>query len=129
MLKRNGRWRGKAAGPDSPTRRTTDWLRASDFHDVQGAQHLSGPPHSQGEYTGAAVFAPQERTWGKVEELGRLASEGGNYLRIDNGVHTRDLRVDAGDACPEEQLLVQVLAEEARSGHHNRAGLELARLG
>jgi putative transposase len=40
-----------------------------------------------------------------------------------------DLRVDAGDACPEEQLLVQVLAEEARSGHRNRAGLESARLG
>jgi putative transposase len=40
-----------------------------------------------------------------------------------------DLRADAGDACPEEQLLVQALAEEARSGHHNRAGLEPARLG
>jgi hypothetical protein len=37
--------------------------------------------------------------------------------------------VDAGDACPEEQLLVQVLAEQARSGHRNRAGLESARLG
>ena len=45
------------------------------------------------------------------------------------GRDDRDLRVDAGDACPEEQLLVQVLAEEARSGHHNRAGLEPARLG
>jgi len=32
----------------------------------------------------------------------------------------RDLRVDAGDACPEE-ILVQVLAEEARSGQRNRA--------
>jgi putative transposase len=41
----------------------------------------------------------------------------------------RDLRVDAGDACPEERLLVQVLAEEARSGYSNRAGLEPARLG
>jgi putative transposase len=45
------------------------------------------------------------------------------------GRDDRDLRVDAGDACPEEQLLVQVLAEEARSGHYNRAGLEPARLG
>jgi putative transposase len=32
----------------------------------------------------------------------------------------RDLRVDAGDACPEE-ILVQVLAEEARSGQCKRA--------
>src|SRR5882724_5524683 len=39
----------------------------------------------------------------------------------------RDLRVDAGDACPEE-ILVQVLAEEARSGQRNRACLEQARL-
>jgi transposase len=38
----------------------------------------------------------------------------------------RDLRVDAGDACPEEDLLAQVLAEEARSGHRNRACLEQA---
>jgi putative transposase len=43
------------------------------------------------------------------------------------GRDDRDLRADAGDACPEEQLLVQVLAEEARSGHYNGAGL--ARLG
>jgi hypothetical protein len=39
----------------------------------------------------------------------------------------RDLRVDAGDACPEE-ILVQVLADEARSGRCNRACLEQARL-
>jgi putative transposase len=39
----------------------------------------------------------------------------------------RDLRVGAGDACPEE-ILVQVLAEEARSGQCNRACLEQARL-
>jgi putative transposase len=39
----------------------------------------------------------------------------------------RDLCVDAGDACPEE-ILVQVLAEEARSGQYNRACLEQARL-
>ncbi|MEO7205317.1 MAG: zinc ribbon domain-containing protein [Steroidobacteraceae bacterium] len=34
----------------------------------------------------------------------------------------RDLCVDAGDACPEE-ILVQVLAEEARSGQCNRVCL------
>jgi len=39
----------------------------------------------------------------------------------------RDLRVDAGDACPEE-ILVQVLAEEARSGQCNPACPEQARL-
>jgi putative transposase len=39
----------------------------------------------------------------------------------------RDLRVDAGDTCPEE-MLVQVLAEEARSGLRNRACLAQARL-
>jgi putative transposase len=39
----------------------------------------------------------------------------------------RDLRVDAGDACPEE-ILVQVLADEARSGQCNRACPEQARL-
>jgi putative transposase len=39
----------------------------------------------------------------------------------------RDLRVDAGDACPEE-ILVQVLADEARSGQRNRACLEQASL-
>jgi putative transposase len=39
----------------------------------------------------------------------------------------RDLCVDAGDACPEE-ILAQVLAEEARSGQYNRACLEQARL-
>jgi IS605 OrfB family transposase len=39
----------------------------------------------------------------------------------------RDLRVDAGDTCPEE-ILVQVLAEEARSGQRNRACLEQASL-
>ena len=45
------------------------------------------------------------------------------------GRDDRDLRVDAGDACPEERLLVQVLAEEARSGHHNRTGAEPAKFG
>ena len=42
------------------------------------------------------------------------------------GRDDRDLRVDAGDACPEE-VLVQVLASEARSGHRNRSCLERAR--
>src|SRR6266850_404189 len=40
------------------------------------------------------------------------------------GCDDRVLRVDAGDACPEEDILVQVLAEEARSGHRNRACME-----
>jgi len=53
-----------------------------------------------------------------------LPAEG---LRQLAGRDDRDLRVDAGDACPEEDLLVQVLAEEARSGHRNRACLEQAR--
>jgi putative transposase len=44
-------------------------------------------------------------------------------LRQLAGHDDRYLRVDAGDACPEE-ILVQVLAEEARSGHQNRACLE-----
>jgi len=43
------------------------------------------------------------------------------------GCDDRVLRVDAGDACPEEDILVQVLAEEARSGHRNRACMEQAR--
>jgi len=48
-------------------------------------------------------------------------------LRQLAGRDDRDLRVDAGDSCPEE-ILVQVLAEEARSGQCNRACLEQARL-
>jgi len=52
-----------------------------------------------------------------------LLTEG---LRQLAGRDDRDLRVDAGDACPEE-ILVQVLAEEARSGQRNRACLEPAR--
>jgi putative transposase len=39
----------------------------------------------------------------------------------------RDLCVDAGDACPEE-ILWQVLAEEARSGQYTQACLQQARL-
>ena len=42
------------------------------------------------------------------------------------GCDDRVLRVDAGDACPEEEILAQVLAEEARSGHRNRACMEQA---
>jgi putative transposase len=53
-----------------------------------------------------------------------LLAEG---LRQLAGRDDRDLRVDARDACPEEDLLVQVLAEEARSGQRNRACLEQAR--
>jgi putative transposase len=57
-------------------------------------------------------------------DLGRnLLAEG---LRQLAGCDGRDLRVDAGDACPEEDILVQVLADEARSGRRNRACLEQA---
>ena len=45
------------------------------------------------------------------------------------GRDDRDLRVDAGGSCPEEHILVQVLAEEARSGHRNPTGMEPARVG
>jgi putative transposase len=48
-------------------------------------------------------------------------------LRQLAGCDDRDLRVDARGACPEEDILVQVLAEEARSGRRNRACLEQAR--
>jgi putative transposase len=48
-------------------------------------------------------------------------------LRQLAGRDDRDLCVDARDACPEE-ILVQVLAEEARSGQRNQACLEQARL-
>jgi putative transposase len=53
-----------------------------------------------------------------------LLAEG---LRQLAGRDDRDLRVDAGDACPEE-ILAQVLAEEARSGQPSRACREQARL-
>src|SRR5882724_11046073 len=59
-----------------------------------------------------------------VNAARNLLAEG---LRQLAGRDGRDLRVDAGDACPEEDLLAQVLAEEARSGHRNRACLEQAR--
>jgi putative transposase len=47
-------------------------------------------------------------------------------LRQLAGRDDRDLCVDAGGACPEE-ILVQVLADEARSGQRNRACMEQAR--
>jgi len=55
-----------------------------------------------------------------------LLAEG---LRQLAGRDDRDLRVDAGDACPDEYILAQVLADEARSGHRNRACLEQVRFG
>jgi len=54
-----------------------------------------------------------------------LLAEG---LRQLAGRDDRDLRVDAGGACPEE-ILEQVLAEEARSGRRNRACMEQASFG
>jgi len=50
-----------------------------------------------------------------------LLAEG---LRQLAGRDDRDLRVDARGSCPEEALLVQVLAKEARSGQRNRACLQ-----
>jgi hypothetical protein len=55
-----------------------------------------------------------------VNAARNLLAEG---LRQLAGRDDRDLRVDAGDACPEE-ILEQVLAEEARSGQRNRACVE-----
>ncbi|MDB6106043.1 MAG: Transposase, OrfB family [Gammaproteobacteria bacterium] len=52
-----------------------------------------------------------------------LLAEG---LRQLAGCDDRNLRVDARDACPEEDILVQVLAEEARNGQRTRAWLEQA---
>jgi putative transposase len=60
-----------------------------------------------------------------VNAARNLLAEG---LRQLAGRDDRDLRVDAGDACPEE-ILVQVLAEEARSGQGNRTCTEQARFG
>jgi putative transposase len=61
-----------------------------------------------------------------VNAARNLLAEG---LRQLAGRDDRDLRADAGDACPEEDILVQVLAEEARSGRRNRACLGRARFG
>jgi putative transposase len=51
-----------------------------------------------------------------VNAARNLLAEG---LRQLAGRDDRDLRVDAGDACP-EAILEQVLADEARSGRRNR---------
>ncbi len=60
-----------------------------------------------------------------VNAARNLLAEG---LRQLAGRDDRDLRVDAGDACPEETP-EQVLAEEARSGQRNRACAKQARFG
>jgi putative transposase len=58
----------------------------------------------------------------------RFTKFAGGRLRQLAGRDDRDLRVDARGACPDDVILAQVLAEEARSGHRNRACLEQARL-
>ncbi len=60
-----------------------------------------------------------------VNAARNLLAEG---LRQLAGRDDRDLRVDAGGACPEE-ILGQVLADEARSGQRNRACVEQASFG
>ncbi|MDE2450868.1 MAG: transposase [Gammaproteobacteria bacterium] len=51
-------------------------------------------------------------------------------MREIAGCDDRVLRVDARSACFDDyEFIEQVLAEEARSGHHKRAGSEPARLG
>jgi len=51
MNERDGRWRGEADKSNGLRGPRDDWLRAGDFHDVQG-QHIA---HQQDEYTVAAV--------------------------------------------------------------------------
>jgi hypothetical protein len=60
-----------------------------------------------------------------VNAARNLLAEG---LRQLAGRDDRDLRVDARGACPEE-ILVQVLADEARSGQRNRACMEQVAFG
>jgi putative transposase len=60
-----------------------------------------------------------------VNAARNLLAEG---LRQLAGRDDRDLRVDARGACPDEIILAQVLAEEARSGQRNRACAERVRL-
>jgi IS605 OrfB family transposase len=60
-----------------------------------------------------------------VNAARNLLAEG---LRQLAGRDDRDLRVDAGEACPEETP-EQVLAEEARSGQRNRVCAKQARFG
>ena len=68
----------------------------------------------------------------RFQDVGAAWARGVNLLaeglRQLAGRDDRDLRVDAGDACPEE-FLGQVLAEEARSGQRNRAYAKQARFG
>jgi transposase len=75
-------------------------------------------PHARATYD--VAFSELRR---RHQAARNLLAEG---LRQLAGRDDRDLRVDAGDACPEEDILVQVLAEEARSGQPNRACPEQA---
>jgi hypothetical protein len=82
----------------------------------------------------ARQYALHALTTRLVKEFDVIAIEDLNVRALARGRSARAIQdaafgVDAGDACPEEHILVQVLAEEARSGHPNRAGLDPARSG